>query len=131
MLKFTKTSRKKELEGTVVHFDDGMGNTLPLLIARSSGNPHYDATLTKLMAPYKKKIAAGKDIGLSTAKEIITKVLAKDILLGWDETVLLEDDKPVPYSEQKALELLTADNDLRDFVIEQSEDQSNFLVSKK
>ena len=132
MLKFTKTEAKKELEGVWLDFDDGLGNILKVLIARSDGNPHYEATLTKLMAPYKKKMERGKSLDNEVAKRIMTKVLAKEILLGWDESVLLDDEgKPTKYSEENAIELLTMDNDLRDFVSNESGDINNFLMKKK
>jgi len=132
MLKFTKTDNKSELEGVWLDFDDGFGNILKVLVARSDGNPHYDATLTKLMAPYKKKMERGKSIDNNVAKRIMTKVLAKEILLGWDEKVLLDDEgKPVKYSEANAMELLTTDNDLREFVSNESGDINNFLIKKK
>lgn len=132
MLKFTKTSRKLELEGVWVEYDDGFGNSLQLLVARTAGNPHYEAELTKLMAPYRKKMEKGKSISNEVAKKVMNQVLAKEILLDWNSEALLDDDgKPVKYSRENALNLLSNDNDLRDFVIEQSEDQSNFLMKKK
>ena len=132
MLKFTKTDSASELEGTWTDYDDGNGGVLKLLIARSDGNPHYESTLTRLMAPYRKKMERGKTIENSVAKRVITQVLAKEILLNWDHTVLLDDEgQEVKYSEDNAVELLTNDNDLRDFVAEFSGDQSNFLKKQK
>lgn len=132
MIKFTKTSRKAELEGTPIEYDDGFGNALGLKIARTNGNPHYQNELTRLMAPYRKKIEKGKDVGPEVAKKIINQVLAKEILLGWDESVLVDSDgNGIKYTQENALDLLTHDNDLRDFVIEQSENQENFLMKKE
>lgn len=132
MLKFTKTDNTSELEGVWMDFDDGIGNILKVLVARSDGNPHYEATLTKLMAPYRKKMERGKSIDNNVAKRIMTKVLAKEILLGWDENALLDDEgKPVKYSEANAIELLTTDGDLREFVSNESGDINNFLIKKE
>jgi len=132
MLKFTKTSSKLEMEGVWLDYEDGAGDTIKLLVARSDGNIHYETKLTKLMAPHKKKIERGKSISNELAKKIISQVLASEILLGWDETKLIGDDeKPVRYSPEAALELLTYDNDLRDWLVDQAGDQSNFLIQKK
>ena len=131
-LKFTKTDRKAELEGVQTEYDDGQGNTLGLLIARTDNNPHYEASLTKKMAPYKKQMAKGKSIPNEVAKRIMNEVLSDEILLGWDENVLLNDDgTPCKYSHENALELLTNDGDLRDFVLEYSGAQEHFLMDKK
>lgn len=132
MLKFTKTDSKKEAEGTWLDYDDGLGGILKLKIARSDGNPHYEATLTRLMAPHRKAMEKGKSIDNKVAKRIMINVLAKEILLGWDENALLGDDgNPTPYSEEAAVELLTSDSDLHKFVSDQAEDQTNFLIQKK
>lgn len=132
MLKFTKTDTKSELEGVWTDYEDGLGNSLKILVARSDGNPHYESTLTRLMAPHKKKMERGKSIENSVAKKIMTQVLAKEILLNWDDSVLLDDEgKPVKYSVDNAIELLTNDNDLRDYVSDFSGDQANFLKKQK
>lgn len=132
MLKFTKTDRKLELEGVWLDYDDGLGNILKVKIARSDGNPHYEAKLAKLMSPYQKKIENGKNIGNDVAKKIMTKVAATELLLDWDENALKDEDgKPVKYSEENSLELLTQDSDLREFVLTESGEQSNFLMKKK
>lgn len=132
MLKFTKTNRKLELDGVWLDFDDGLGNILKVKVARSDGNPHYDAKLTKLMSPYQKKMEKGKSVSNEVAKRIMTEVAATELLLGWDEETLLGDDgKPVKYSEDASLELLTQDTDLREFVLNEAGDQANFLMKKK
>lgn len=132
MLKFSKTDRTLELEGVWLDFDDGYGNILKVKVARSEGNPHYDATLTKLTQPYQKKIEKGKSIGNEVSKRIMTQVAAKELLLGWDEQALIDDEgKPTKYSPETSLELLTQDVDLREFVISEAGDQSNFLKKKK
>ena len=132
MLRFTKTDRKAELEGIETLYDDGQGNTLGLTIARSDNNPHYESKLQKLMQPHKKKMEKGKSIPNEVAKRIMNQVIAEEILLGWDETVLLEDDgSNCKYSPESALELLENDGDLRDFVIDFSGAQDNFLTPKK
>ena len=128
MLKFTKTSRKKELEGAVAEYDDGCGNILHLTIARSSNNPHYESKLVSLMEPYRKQQKKGKDISNEVAKRIMIKVYAEEILLGWDENDLLDENgKPVKYSVDNAIELLTHDGDLREFVEEYSSNMNNYI----
>lgn len=132
MLKFTKTNRTAELEGVTTEYDDGYGNTLGLKIARSSNNPHYEAKLTKLMEPHKKKMRKGQDISPEAARKIMTQVLAEEILLGWNPEDLLDDEgKPTPYSTENALELLHNDPDLRDFISDYADNMGNYLDSKK
>lgn len=132
MLKFTKTDRKSELDGIWLDYDDGLGNVLRVKVARSDGNPHYESKLTRLMSPYQKKMEKGKSIGNDVAKRIMTQVAAEELLLDWDSAVLLDDEgKPTVYSKENSLELLTQDTDLREFVIDQAGDQSNFLKRKK
>jgi len=132
MLKFTKTDRKLELEGVWLDFPDGMGNILKVKVARSDGNPHYEATLTKLMSPYQKQMEKGKSVGNDVAKRIMTQVAAEELLLGWDEESLTDDEgKPTPYSKENSIELLSQDIDLREFVLSEAGDQSNFLKKKK
>ena len=131
-MRFTKTDKSKELEGAWVDYDDGMGGTLKLLIARTDGNPHYDSRLTKLMLPHRKKMERGKSISNDIAKRIMNEVYSKEIVLDWEKGVLLDEEgKDIPFSPENAFELLSDDNDLRDFVMEFAGDQSNFLTSKK
>lgn len=127
MLKFTKTSRTKELEGVNVEYDDGCGNTLGLTIARSSNNPHYESKLLELMEPYRKQQKKGKEISNTVARRIMTKVYAEEILLGWDKDVLEDDGELVNYSPENAYDLLTDDGDLRDFVEEFSSNMNNYI----
>lgn len=128
MLKFTKTSRIKELEGVEVEYDDGCGNSLKLTIARSSNNPHYDAKLSQLTEPYRKQMKKGKSISNEIARKLNIRALAEEILLGWDEKDLLDDEgKPVKYSVDNAIELLTNDGDLREFVEDFSLDINNYI----
>lgn len=128
MLKFTKTSRKKELEGATAEYDDGCGNVLHLTIARSSNNPHYESKLTTLMQPYQAKLKKGKEISNDIAKRLLVRAYAEEILLDWDEKDLLDEDgKPVKYSVDNAIELLTNDGDLREFVEEFSANINNYI----
>lgn len=132
MLKFTKTDRNLELEGTWLDYDDGLGNILKLKVARSDGNPHYESKLTELMTPYNKKLEKGKNVSNEVAKRILTEVAATELLLDWDSEVLKDEEgNPVKYSKESSLELLTQDTDLREFVITEAGDQTNFLKKKK
>lgn len=132
MLKFSKTDRTLELEGTWLDFPDNCGNILKVKVARSDGNPHYESTLTRLSKPHQKNLSKGKTIPPEESKRIMTEVAARELLLDWDSESLLDDEgKPVKYSVDNAIELLTSDNDLRDFVLTESGEQSNFLTKKK
>jgi len=128
MLKFTKTSRTSELEGVVTEYDDGCGNTLTLTIARTSNNPHYESKLTRLMEPYRQQRKKGKDISNDVAKRVLIQTYAEEILLDWDEATLLDDEgSPVKYSVSNAIELLTNDGDLREYVEDFSANMNNYI----
>lgn len=128
MLKFTKTSRASELEGVWTEYDDGAGNVLKLKVARANNNPHYEARLTRLMEPYKNKVKKGKDVSNDVAKRIMNEVIGNELLLDWDSTALLDDNgKPVKYTPELSVELVTYDPDLREYVEEFAGNMSNFI----
>ncbi len=88
-----------------------------LLVACLS-NPAYAQYLTLLQRPHLRQIRAGT-LDNSVAATLTKKAVARHILLGWEN---IEDDtgKPIPYSEQKAFEIISdpAYSDLYNFVLE-------------
>lgn len=102
------TDAKLELEGVWQDIGDGAR----VLIARI-GNKNHTARINELRAPYKVQIRAGR-LGDDVWQKIATKAMPGCILLDWEG--LKDDGKPVVYSEEKALELLTKYPDFRDLV---------------
>jgi len=87
-------------------FDVGEG--LRLKIARA-GHQRFEDCVHELMRPYTKKRRQGK-VKQSVINEVTQKAMARTILLGW-ENLLDEDGKEIPYSEQKAYEILSQFHD--------------------
>lgn len=105
------TNAQKEKEGAWV--DAGGG--LRLKIARL-GNSDYEEHLRKLSKPYSRQIRMNT-IENEVLETVIRKATAKYILLDW-ENLTDDDDKPIPYSEAKAYELLTEYRDFMKMVTE-------------
>ena len=102
-----KNNTTTEVEGVWMAYGGGM----EIKLARMS-NPKFEEYLRKLLRPFRSKVA-DNSIADDTIEEMTNKALARYVLLNWKG---LEDDEgtEVPYSEKKALELLS-DKDFRDF----------------
>ncbi len=115
---------KKQSEGTWIDVD----GTTQVLIARMN-NPKFKRMFEKLAAPYRSAIKRNftdDDI----AEDIMTKVIAKTILLGWKG--LTRDGKEVVYSVKEA-ELILSTPELatfKDLVIESANDEENFRAEE-
>jgi len=72
------------------------------------GNPKYFSELQRVTSQpdVQRRIALG-EMKPEEDRAMLDEVMAKTILVGWDG--LEEAGKPVPYSAEKALELLQAD----------------------
>lgn len=99
------TDSTLELNGVWVDIGEGA----KLLVARV-GNPRYRERLRALMKPYKRQIRTDT-LPEDLSEDMVLRAFSETILLGWEG---LEDDNgaAVPYSREKAYELL---RDLRDF----------------
>lgn len=98
-----RTDRDAEKKGVWVEAGAG----LRLLIARL-GNPEYNKYLNTLLRPLRAKLGGVGEINPADIEEVTLRAIAEHILLGWEnltDTVNGE-EVPVPYSKQKALELL-------------------------
>ena len=93
------TDPKKELEGAEVKVDD----ETTLIIARFN-NKEYAKAQEKFMRPYMNSKKKGK-MSTKQADEILSRCMAKTILLGW--TSLKIDGKEIPYSEENAYNILS------------------------
>jgi hypothetical protein len=113
-----KTDKALEENGVWVEYKEDFS----MLIARF-GNEKCQAFLRKLRKPHLRQLRRGtmdEKIGL----EILRKATAKYILLGWKG---LDDDTgiEIPYSEEKALELLQT-RDFFDEVVDIANDMDTF-----
>lgn len=117
-----KTDKKKETDGVDVEFGAG----LTLRVARI-GNPRYEAKIAELRRPHLQILRRQQDSAEKDAliQEILQKVAAETVLLGWSG---LTDDKdqPIPYSKEKALELFKDAPDFFEAVMDIARDVRHF-----
>jgi len=115
---------QKELEGTeVTPWDD----ETVLVIARYN-NSKFRNMQARLMEPHI-RAAGRKGVSTEQANEILSKCIAKTILLGWRNLSL--EGQPVEYSEEKALELLRDERlaDFKETVMAEAQDFENYRLA--
>ncbi len=97
---------------------------LKLRIARM-GNPKYNEYARQLGKPHAMQIRHGAGDAAKVLEDVIKKAMARHVLLGWEN---LEDDagSPIPYSEAKAMELLTGFPDFYRMVLEFAQEAEHF-----
>ena len=100
-----RTDSTKEVEGAWIDCEEG----LRLKIARH-GNVKYDEAIRTLSVPYQRRLM-NNTLSQATMEEIECKAMANHILKGW-ENLQDDDGKEIPYTPEKAFELLTT---VRDF----------------
>lgn len=105
-----ETDPAKENNGTMVPFREDCR----LKIARAT-NATFRGEYSLLMKPHILVARASGGIDQKTQDEINRRAMAKGILLGW-ENLEDKDGKAIPYSEEKAYELLRDYSDLYQFV---------------
>jgi len=94
------TDKKLEEEGVWIEYAQGFS----MLVARL-GNSKCQSYLRKLRKPYTRQIQKGT-LSDEVAQDLLKKAISKYVLLDWKG--LIEDNgKSIPYSEEKALELLS------------------------
>lgn len=103
-LKNYKTDAKKENEGVWQNLGDGV----KVLVARWN-NKNFNRVMEGLMKPHQYALR-NNNLPDDVAAEILSKVMARTVLLGWEG--LEEDGVPVVYSQKEALRVLT---DYKDF----------------
>ena len=115
-----KTDPTLEEEGKEIVVDE----TTTIKIARYN-NPAMRKMQERISEPYQKVVGRGK-ISDKTAGVILARCMAKHILKGW--TGLFLDGEEIPYSEEKALELLTDPtlNDFKEQVLFESQKMENY-----
>lgn len=95
------------------------------LIARAGGsNSRFSSMLSKVMEPYQRQIQKNM-LEESVANDLLIKVFAKTVILGWDG-VTGKDGNELKYSYEACVKLIT---DLPDFFLDMREEAmriSNF-----
>lgn len=100
------TSKDLEAEGVWVDLGEGAS----VKVARA-GNKENRAAIKRLIAPHKVALRNDK-LPDDIMEKIAIEAMATTILLDWKG--IAEDGKPVPYSRDNAVRLLTVYKDFRD-----------------
>ena len=116
-IKELATNERIEQEGVWVD----IGDETKLLIARL-GNKAYERCLRKLGRPYLSQLRYATDNEL--IQKLAIKAMSRHVLLGWKN--LQEGGKDIPYSHEKAEELLTKYHGLYRIVSEMAQEASLF-----
>ena len=123
-LKTLSVDTKKQTDGVWIQHDEKTS----FLIARMA-NPRFQERFQKMLQPYKQKFDAGK---LSSEKqvEIMCVCMSETILLGWEG--LHDNGKDIPYSKEKAYEILIAEgnDEFRDLILSYAQDNEQFRRNK-
>lgn len=122
-MKLSQIQNNPELETNGVW--ENYGGGLKVKIARMN-NPKYEEYLRELSKPHMRRLRSG-NLENDIIEEITKKAVARYVLIGW-EGMLDENDNDVPYSEQKALEIIS-DPRYKDFyrdIVDMSNDRSLF-----
>jgi len=113
-----KLDSEKEGNGVWVPFD----LDVELLIA-GSGSPEFRSACSELLKPHRQKI---RTVGIEFEEriEIIKPAIAAHLLKGWKN--LTSKGKPVPYSKEKALELINEIKGMATFVLGSADEREWF-----
>jgi len=114
-----------ESHGIEVH----LGGDLYLSIARAGGgNLRYEAAMKKHFTPHKRALSAGT-LDEATATEVLKKVYAEAVLVGWRGTLQI-DGETLPYSPANALRVLVEFPEVWRIVQDESGKFSNFRTAE-
>jgi len=105
-----ETDLEKEKEGTWVDLSDDR----KVLLARWMNDNHRSSIQTAY-APYNKIAASGRPVPEATARKLNIRCMAESIVLGWDGPGWTDRaGKPLPYSRENCIQVLTDLKDLYD-----------------
>jgi hypothetical protein len=122
LAKHYRTDATAEKEGQWVDWGEGT----KFKIARL-GNAQYQARFQALIKPHRHLRDRGilpEDIQV----EILCKCLAETVVIDWEGVDF--DGKPLPYSTENALKVLTELKDLREDIVTVSGEQSTFRIAE-
>jgi hypothetical protein len=112
------TDKEAEISGIDKDFGDGCF----IKIARI-GNAEYKKYFQKITKPYQKAIRRGV-LSDEIADKLLIDALANRIVLGWSG--MTEDDKPIAYSVENCIRILTEYPDLKDQIQEIANEMESF-----
>jgi len=114
-----KSDKQAEIDGVWTDYAPGFR----VKIARMN-NPEFEKALRRIRRPYLRRMRRG-EISEDVAEMIMRQAVAETILLGW-EGLVDDDDKPIIYSKEKALELLSESREFFNEVFDMSRDAAIF-----
>lgn len=118
-----QTDSKLELHGVWKPF----GHDGKVLVARH-GNPKFNDELRREMEPFRDELSRST-ISDDQAETIMSRVMSKTILLGW-ENIQNEDKSQIKYSQENAFELLEAYPEFRNIIYNISVNVANYKSAK-
>jgi len=123
-LKLIASDLDAETEGR--WFSDPWGSGLRFKLIRARGAKFGDR-LSVLREEFLKDMREGKDIPDGEAERIIRDAFTFAVLLDWNVTD--DDDKPIPYTPERGLEVMEdpAYSDLWDWLWTTSNEKSNYI----
>ena len=110
------SDEKLEIEGRWVDYNP----EIKFKIARS-GNKHFGRIFTREYNKNKVLIESKSDAGEEKSNEVMARVFAKTILVGWEGPVKFQGKDYSAYSEDKAFEMLKL-KEFRRWVASHAED---------
>lgn len=118
-LKITRLDQNKVLEGVPAEY---LGVTLR--IARQNNIKYLTALKTETEKRGRKPL---NKLPVDVRNQIILRAMAEFVLVGWEEDEFIVDGKPVPYTVENSLELLTNDAECLNFVSGFAMDTKNYI----
>ena len=113
------TDKQKEDEGVWVDCGDG----LEIRVTRM-----FNSTFNRAIATYRKPLGRRFDRDLELQEEVLIKVMADCVVLGWKG--LFDGDKKVAFSKSKSLELLKESRDFRNLISQIADEATNFQAEE-
>jgi tRNA splicing endonuclease len=118
---FTKPEDAElEQEGVWLPYGDGS----EFLIART-GTPANRRAYERAQQPYLAKIRRRKELRQDEKLDVLARTLSESVLLNWRGIQDIK-GKDLPYSKETAYQVLVADQDVREFVLQQADLAENF-----
>jgi hypothetical protein len=114
------TNEAAERDGVDVEFGGAK-----FRVARA-GNAAYRKLLSKLYKQNRTMLESKGDAAEKKSDAVLSEVLSKTILLGWSGVEA--DGKPLPFSQEKAYELLLGLKEFRKFITDASEDLERYKL---
>ena len=113
----------REVAGAEVEIDD----ETTLVVARYNNTP-FRKMQNRLLEPYARRGGRSKGVTEAQAERILTKCLAKHILLGW--TGLKLNGEEIVYSPEKCLEVLSDPSlaDFKELVMVEAQNLENYRI---